>query len=157
MAETPIVDLSAIDLTAVAVTPEEVGRLNAQCGPMRQLDHVIWFSDDDRRALGVKHLTNDEFWIPYHIPGRPLMPGVLMIEAGAQLASVHYRRLTAPESFVGFIRCDDTVFRRQVEPGSTLYLAAEALSLNRRRFISKVQGIVDDQIVFHSKITGMAV
>ncbi|MCH6550662.1 MAG: beta-hydroxyacyl-ACP dehydratase, partial [Planctomycetes bacterium] len=48
---------------------------------MRQLDYVIWRTQDASQGLGVKHVGDDEFWVPGHIPGRPLMPGVIMLEA----------------------------------------------------------------------------
>ena len=95
MASEFLFDLSSIDLSQVAVSAEEVGRINPQCGAMRQLDHVIWLDDDAGLALGVQHIPEDVFWAPLHIPGRPLMPGVLMIEAVAQLCSVQYQHRRA--------------------------------------------------------------
>lgn len=157
MASELLFDLNSIDLSRVAMGPEDVGRINPQCGAMRQLDHVIWFSDDLRQALGVKQITRDEFWVPYHIPGRPMMPGVLMIEAAAQLSSVLYQQRVNEPRFVGFTRCDDTVFRQQVVPGDALYLLTEEVDFRRRRFICKTQAVVNDQLAFESRITGMVI
>ena len=95
MAAQPFFDLNELDLDAVALPSEEVARLNPQCGDMRHLDHVAWFNESLTLALGVKQVRSDEFWVPGHIPGRPLFPGVLMIEAAAQLASLLYRRKSA--------------------------------------------------------------
>jgi len=148
-------DIDALDLTQVVLTPEEVGRLNPQRGGMRQVDHVIWFSDDDTEGIGVKHVTEDEFWVPLHIPGRPMMPGVLMIEAAAQLASLQFRRLSGNDKFVGFTRCDETIFRGIVVPGDTFYILGRQISYNRRRLVVGAQGVVNGQVVFESKITGM--
>ena len=83
-------DISNIDLDQAAVPADEIPRYNPQVGDMRQLDHVIWLNDDLSCGLGVKHVRDDEFWVAGHIPGRPLLPGVLMIEAAAQLSSVLY-------------------------------------------------------------------
>lgn len=158
MASAPLFDLSAIDLTQVAIPAETVGRLNPQRGPMRQLDHVIWIRDDSAAALGVKYVRDDEFWVPGHIPGRPLLPGVLMIEAAAQLCSVlqqtRQRNLENPP-FLGFIRCDKVAFRGQVVPGDTLYLLAMELRGGRRRFESAVQAMVDGRLVFEGEVAGM--
>jgi 3-hydroxyacyl-[acyl-carrier-protein] dehydratase len=148
-------DISTIDKDAVYASAEEIGRLNPQCGPMRQLDHVIWFSEDRMTVLGVKFVRHDEFWVAGHIPGRPLYPGVLMIEAAAQLSSVLQRVKYPGLGFLGFTRCDETSFRGQVVPGDTLYLLAHEVLSGRRRFACKVQGIVADRIVFESLITGM--
>jgi 3-hydroxyacyl-[acyl-carrier-protein] dehydratase len=156
VADPLIIDLSRIDLSAVAVTAEEVGRINPQCGAMRQLDHVIWMSDSYHESVGVKHVRHDEFWVPLHIPGRPMMPGVLMIEAGAQLASIAFRMRHNLTSFLGFTHCDATSFRGQVVPGDSLYLLVRELSDNRRRFQSLVQGVVSGRLAFQSTITGMA-
>jgi 3-hydroxyacyl-[acyl-carrier-protein] dehydratase len=148
-------DLNALDLTQVVVTTEEVESLNPQRGGMRQIDHVIWFSDDDTEGVGVKHVTDDEFWVPLHIPGRPMMPGVLMIEAAAQLASLQFRRRGGSNKFVGFTRCDETIFRGIVVPGDTLYILGREIRYNRRRLIVAAQGVVDGLVVFETKITGM--
>jgi 3-hydroxyacyl-[acyl-carrier-protein] dehydratase len=155
LAGQPLFDISQIDKTKVAVSAEEVGRLNPQCGAMRLLDHIIWMTPDGSQALGVKQVRTDEFWVPYHIPGRPLMPGVLMIEAGAQLSSIQYKRRSGNLAFLGFIRCDEVVFRGQVVPGDTLYLLGKEVSFGGRRFISAVQGMVGDKLMFEAKITGM--
>ena len=157
MAGSLLFDISGIDLSAVAVSRDEVGRLNPQCGHMRQLDHVVWLSPDKAHGLGVKHVRDDEFWVPCHVPGRPLMPGVLMIEAGAQLCSVQYKKKTGNLAFLGFIRVDDVVFRGQVVPGDTLYLLGEEVKLGARRFVSNVQAVANDKLVFEAQITGMAV
>jgi len=150
-------DLDGIDLSQTAVTAEEVGRINPQCGDMRQLDYVIWRNDDNSMALGVKEVRPDEFWVPGHIPGRPLMPGVLMIEAGAQLSSVLYRLKSKEERFLGFTRCDEVVFRGQVQPGDRLYLLVREIAFKARRFISASQGIVNGKLVLEAKITGMVI
>ncbi|MCP3903298.1 MAG: beta-hydroxyacyl-ACP dehydratase [Planctomycetes bacterium] len=159
MAATRLFDFSHIDLNQVTVSAEEVGRLNPQCGAMRQLDHVIWISEGCDELVGVKHVTDDEFWVPLHIPGRPLMPGVLMIEAAAQLCSVQFHFRSPPETknFIGFTRCDETVFRGQVVPGDTLHLIVQEVAFNPRRFVSRAQGFVGDRLVFESKLTGMTV
>lgn len=148
-------DISTIDLAGIALSEDGVGRVNPQTGDMRQLDHVIWINDAASRALGVKHVRNDEFWVSGHIPGRPLMPGVLMIEAAAQLSSILYHQKVRQPEFVGFTRCDEVVFRGQVVPGDTFYLLAEEVSFKKRRFICRTQGIVNEKLVFEGKITGM--
>ncbi len=155
MAAEIFIDLSTIDLRGEVVSAEQVGQLNPQCGPMRQLDRVIWLSEDTLFGLGVKHVRHDEFWVPYHIPGRPLMPGVLMIEAAAQLCSVMRAIRYGDGKFLGFARCDDVAFRGQVVPGDTLYLLGKELSCRQRRHVSAAQGVVDGKLVFEATITGL--
>jgi 3-hydroxyacyl-[acyl-carrier-protein] dehydratase len=152
-----LLDISAIDLTEIAVPREEVAHLNPQCGDMRQLDYVIWLNPDGTEGLGVKHVRDDEFWVPGHIPGRPLMPGVMMIEAGAQLCSIIYKKKTGNLDFIGFVRCNDVVFRGQVVPGDTLYLLGKEVKQGAKRFTSAVQGVVQGKLVFEAEVGGMVV
>lgn len=151
----PLFDINALDLTAVHATPDDVARVNPQCGHMRHLDHIIWADATLTDVLGVKFVRHDEFWVPGHIPGRPLFPGVLMIEAAAQVSSWLQKTKYADLGFLGFTRCEDTAFRGQVVPGDTLYLLAHEIVSSRRRFTCLAQGIVNGRIVFESKITGM--
>lgn len=157
MASKLLFDLEGMDLDAVAVSADEVGRLNPQAGDMRHLDHVIWLNDDVTLSLGVKHVRDDEFWVPGHIPGRPLLPGVIMVEAAAQLCSIMYLKKAKPPGFLGFTRIDDVIFRGQVLPGDTLYLLASEVSMAPRRFVSKAQGVVNGSLVFEGQITGMPI
>lgn len=157
MASEFLFDISGIDLSARYATKEEVGETLLQTGDMRHLDWIVWAREDLSAALGVKQVRNDEFWVPGHIPGRPLLPGVLMIEAGAQLCSVLRQKKLGKEGFLAFTRCDECVFRGQVVPGDTLLLLALEVESNRRRFVSKTQGVVDDKLVFEATITGMRI
>ncbi len=155
-ASTPIVDLSTIDLTATVADREAIARLNAHRGQMIMVDRVIWTDEAVDHAVALKHVRPDEFWVDGHIPGNPIMPGVLMVEAGAQLASWMYYVRSKREWFAGFTRIDDTTFRGQVVPGDELYLVSKCLKYHVKRFVSLVQGFVDGGLVFESRITGMA-
>jgi 3-hydroxyacyl-[acyl-carrier-protein] dehydratase len=148
-------DIDHIDRNEVVVPYDEVGRLNPQCGDMRQLHHVIWMSPGREQAFGVKYVRDNEFWVPGHIPGRPLLPGVIMIEAAAQLSSVTYQRKVNAHIFIGFIRCDNVIFRGQVVPGDDLFLLAKEREFGTRRFICDTQGVVNGKLVFEAQITGM--
>jgi 3-hydroxyacyl-[acyl-carrier-protein] dehydratase len=148
-----------MDLSQTVASKERVEEVNPHRGHMRLLDRVIWMNEDATCGVGVKQVRDDEFWVQGHVPGRPLLPGVLMIEAAAQLCSFlqGVRPHAEASQFMGFIRCDDVVFRGQVVPGDTLYLMAKEISYRRRRFTSKTQGVVNERLVFESTITGMAI
>jgi 3-hydroxyacyl-[acyl-carrier-protein] dehydratase len=152
----PILDLASIDLDAVFIDAETVGRMNPQAGDMRQLDHVVMLDVERGLAVGRLHVPEDVWWGPLHIPGRPLMPGVLMVEGAAQLSSIYHRYRTRDlDGFLGFTRVDETIFRGQVLPGETLYFAMSEVRFSPRRFITRAQGLIGDRIVFETKITGM--
>ena len=155
MAATPFLELDEKITARVAVDADEVGRLNPQCDDMRQLSHLALYDPQGGLAVGVKYVRDDEFWVPQHIPGRPLYPGVLMIEAAAQLASVYYRKKAGESRFLGFARCDNVVFRGQVTPGETMYFISNEVSFSPRRFVSDLQGVVNGRLVFEARITGM--
>jgi 3-hydroxymyristoyl/3-hydroxydecanoyl-(acyl carrier protein) dehydratase len=124
---------------------------------MRQCDRIIWASENLRQCIGAKDVRADEFWCEHHIPGRPLFPGVLMIESAAQCASWLFRTRFPALGFLGFLRCDETSFRGQVVPGDTFVILVDEIEASPRRFISKTQGLVRGKLVFESKITGMAI
>lgn len=151
----PILNLSVIDLNARLMSRADIARINAHRGDMAMLDGVIWLKDDLTAGVAFKDVRHDEFWVAGHIPGRPIMPGVLMVEAGAQLASVIYYRRTGIEWFSGFTRIEEVAFRGQVVPGDRLYLLCREVKFSMKRFISDIQGVVDGTIVFEGRITGM--
>lgn len=157
MASELLFDISAIDLSAVAYGRDVISKFNPQTGDMCHLDHMVWTDDNFTSGLGVKHVRDDEFWVQGHIPGRPLLPGVIMIEAAAQVSSVIYQlRLNEDKQrFLGFTRCDNCVFRGQVVPGDTLYILVREHNFQRRRFSCDAQGIVNGKLVFEVRITGM--
>ena len=149
-----IVDLSGIDFEHVMGDVDAIESINPHRGDMRHLDKVIWCDEARTQGVGVKYIRDDEFWVAGHIPGRPIFPGVLQIEAGAQLSSFVLRH-RFPEGFLGFTRVTDCSFRGQVVPGDTLMLLTREVKANRRRFITDIQGIVEDKLVFEAQISGM--
>jgi 3-hydroxyacyl-[acyl-carrier-protein] dehydratase len=147
-------DISGIDLTQVLFDQEYVRTCNPQRGEMEQLNGIIWVDANGERIIGYKDVREDEFWIAGHIPGRPLLPGVLMIEAAAQLASFYTRKYVGWKGFIGFGGADRVRFRQTVAPGRRLYLIAEQQWHRHHRIECKVQGIIDGSIVFECSIVG---
>lgn len=148
-------DISDIDLDSVQYTVEDIEKVNPHRGAMRLLDGIIWCKDEPVvQCVAFKDVGHDEFWIPGHIPGRPLFPGVLMIEAGAQLASFNTLRLCKAE-FMGFTGAENIKFRGQVQPGDRFILLGQAVKIHPRRSICDIQGLVGGKIVFEGRIHGM--
>jgi len=155
-------DLSQIDLKAKPVFDREaIGEVNPQRFEMQQLDGILWYDKDKRLVLGYKDVKEDEFWARGHIPGRPLMPGVIMVEAAAQLSSFFVKRTYELEGFIGFAGINSAKFRSVVEPGQRLYLLGRITKFKSRRdtthVTTSVQGIVDGTIVFEAVVSGMQV
>src|SRR5688500_11379632 len=137
-----IFDISKIDLDQILIDQTGVLAINPHRGDMEQLNGVIWADPVAHRILGYKDVRDDEFWVPGHIPGRPLLPGVLMIEAAAQLSSLYTRKFEGWTGFIGFGGVDGVKFRAPVTPGQRMYLLGKKLWSRHRRICSKIQGIV---------------
>ena len=159
MVSQAILDLSTIDFTKVAVSKEEILSLNPQRDEFEQLDKVVFLDTEASCAVGVKHQPSDEFWTRGHIPGRPLMPGVLMIEMAAQLSSIifHKKLNTEGKVFFGFAGVDKIKFRGSVPPDSDYVMVARAIKFRPRIASFEVQGFVDGKMVFEGEITGIVV
>lgn len=152
-----LVDLKGFDLDKPEVSIEEIRAVNPHRYEMEQLTAIVRYDPDNKLVVGYKDVTADEFWVRGHIPGRPLMPGILMVEAAAQLCTYYYKRAISDERFLGFGGVDKVKFRGTVVPGDKLILIAKNLELRPRRAIFDTQGVVDDRIVFEARIIGMAV
>ena len=152
-----LVDLSQIDLDQVAIDIEEIRKINPQRYEMEQLDGILWYDKDSRMVLGYRDIRDDDFWVRGHIPDRPLMPAVIMIEAAAQLLSFYVKRVFGVEGFIGFTSIESAKFRSQVVPGDRLLLLGYITSIKTRKYKADIQGVVGDRMVFETSVSGMKV
>ena len=149
--------LSDIDLSRVMVTREQVYQALPHRHEFSLLDGVVHLDQDARRIVTVKHIRQDDWWTRGHIPGRPLFPGVLMIEAAAQTASYLVHRISNSDRFFGCGGLDAVKFRDAVVPASVMHFLGQAVDVRPRRTICQIQGLVGDTMVFEGTITGMPV
>ena len=116
--------------------------------PFLLVDRIVEI-DGDKRIVGLKNVTINEPFFPGHFPGAPVMPGVLIIEAMAQVAGVMiYRDLPDKEKkLIYFTGIESAKFRRPVLPGDQLLIKMELLA--RRSNFGKMQGraTVDGKLV----------
>ena len=151
-------DLSQIELTGKPVFDKKaIGKVNPQRFEMQHLDGILWYDKKKFLILGYKDVTGDEFWVRGHIPGRPLMPGVIMVEAAAQLLSFFVKQIYGLDAFIGFVGIDSTKFRSVVAPGQRLYLLGHLTKYERRKYVASVQGVVEGTMVFETIVSGTKV
>lgn len=153
-----LVDLDRLDLNHILYDVKAIEEINPHRYEMRQLDGIIALDVEAGTVVGFKEVRRDEFWVRGHIPGRPLMPGVLMLESAAQLASFCVKKINVGENrFIVFGGLEGVKFRVQVTPDSRLYLLGKFLENRRRRFKLAAQGVVNGQLAFEAVIIGMPV
>jgi 3-hydroxyacyl-[acyl-carrier-protein] dehydratase len=131
----PILDLASLDLTKDVVSEEELRRILPHRHEFSMLDGICHLDIPNKAAVGYKKWDADAWWGRGHIPGRPLMPGVLMIESAAQVASFLIKKTSDWEidRFIGLAGVDNVRFRGSIEPPATIYFVSGNLRISGRR------------------------
>ncbi len=116
--------------------------------PMLLVDRIIDF-ESGKRIVGVKNVTINEPFFQGHYPGHPIMPGVLIIEAMAQVGGLLLMEETEnpEEKVVYFMTMDNVKWRRPVTPGDTLVFELEMVQFKRHTCKMRGQGFVDGALV----------
>jgi 3-hydroxyacyl-[acyl-carrier-protein] dehydratase len=107
----------------------------------------------EKRIVGIKNVTYNEPFFPGHFPRKPIMPGVLIIEALAQTAGIlAFKSRPGIKGDVRFIGIDDARFRKPVIPGDRLKLVIEVLKHRREIWVFKGEAFVDGKLVAEAQI-----
>ncbi len=118
----------------VILTVEEIQRLLPHRYPFLMVDRIIEYVPGER-AVGLKNVTVNEPFFQGHFPGRPIMPGVLIVEAMAQVGGVVLMQMADMSGKLSlFAGIDKVRFRRPVIPGDQLVMTVELLCIKQRRF-----------------------
>jgi len=134
---------------------EEIMRILPHRYPFLLIDRVIEI-EGHRRAVGVKNVSINEAFFQGHFPGQPIMPGVLQIEAMAQLAGVLLlRKLENTEKTAVLLSIDRVKLRKAVVPGDQLRLEAETLRLKARTGYALTRAKVNDRLVAEARMKFM--
>ncbi len=153
-----VVDLCEVDLARVAFDLEAIQRKIPQRFEMAHLDRIHLLDTERGLCVGSKDVRPDEFWARGHIPGRPIYPGVLLLEALGQVCSF-YLKTALPDDgqFFGFAGIKGAKFRGTVVPGDRLVLLSKVRNIRPRRAVFDCQGVVGDRLVVEAVITGLPV
>ena len=149
-------ELSEFDPEAIIATREEIYRVLPQRFEFEQLHGATHF--DRERGIGVafRHITLDDWWVRGHIPGRPIFPGALMLEAAAQAAAYFVGLMRTDKSFIAFGGVDQCKFRSAVVPPAKMFFICKLIENRPRRFIGDLQGVVNGELVFEARVAGLA-
>lgn len=149
-------DLNAVDLDRVVYTREEI----YDCLPHRyefmQLDAIVHVDEAAEIAIARRDVREDEWWVKGHVPARPLLPGVLLLETAAQLAAFMRNKMFGQPGFVGFGGVDDCKFREAITPPARIYVVGKKVENRPRRVQAACQAVIDGSLVFEATITGLA-
>src|SRR6266542_1071047 len=121
--------------------------------PFLMVDRVVGF-EGENKITAIKSITINEPFFQGHFPGHPVMPGVMQVEAMAQVASILLFKLTKTSSRVGyFMSADQVKFRKPVFPGDTIFIHAELTRARGNRMAkTKCYCVVNDAVVSEAEL-----
>jgi len=153
-----IVDPATIEFTRKLADREAIRAVNPQRYEMEQLDVILSLDPELKIIIGYRDVRPDEFWTRGHMPGNPILPGVLMCEAAAQLCSYYitHQKIMADGHILGFGGMNEMRFRSTVKPGDRLVVIARGERLKRMACLFQVEGYVGDVLAFEGGIMGIA-
>ncbi|MGA2799306.1 MAG: beta-hydroxyacyl-ACP dehydratase [Thermoguttaceae bacterium] len=151
-----ILEFSEYDLNDVVADIEEIRLYNPQRYEMEQLTAICYEDLVHNVCVGYKDLRQDEFWVRGHMPNMPLMPGVIMCEAAAQLASYYSHKYKLMEGVIGFGGLDDVRFRGVCRPGDRFVIVSRLLKLRRSLMTCEFQCFVGRDMVCEGILKGIS-
>lgn len=121
--------------------------------PFLLVDRIIEM-EPGKSAVGIKNVSINEPFFQGHFPGQPIMPGVLIVEAMAQVAAVTCMGLEENKGKLGvFTGIDNCKFRRQVVPGDTICIKIEMTAFRRGIGKAEAKAYVEDQLACSANLT----
>ena len=154
-----ILDPATLDYQNVIADAAEIRKYNPQRFEMEQLTAIVYENLERHVCVGYKDVSPDEFWVRGHMPNMPLMPGVMMLEAAAQMCSYFSQKYDLlGADMVGFGGLEGVRFRDPVIPGDRLVLMCEMTKLRRGRIVvTKFQGFVRNSLAVEGILKGIPI
>jgi len=136
---------------------EEIMNILPHAYPFLLVDRIVEM-EPEKRIIGIKNVTYDEPFFQGHFPGRPIMPGVLIIEAMAQTAGVLAFK-SMPDEYlkkpVYFLGMDNVRFRKPVIPGDQLRLELEVTRHRHSIWGFRGKAFVDGKLAAEADLLAM--
>ena len=151
-----LLDLQQLDLDRVCLTKDEIYERLPHRFEFRVLDGICMVDVDGQRIVAYADIRSEDWWVRGHVPNRPLLPGVLMLEMAAQASAV-LAELRGCDMFIGFGGVDNCKFRETVVPPARLFIIGVGVDYRPRRIVSDTQGVMDGKLVFEARITGLTI
>jgi 3-hydroxyacyl-[acyl-carrier-protein] dehydratase len=134
---------------------DEIRKLLPHRYPFLLVDRIVEL-ELSKRIVGIKNVTFNEPFFTGHFPEKPIMPGVLILEAMAQAGGVlAFKSFPGMEGSVFFTGIDDARFRKPVIPGDQLKLVVEVVRHRREIWVFDGKALVDDDVVAEARIMAM--
>lgn len=136
------------------ISHEEILRLLPHRYPFLLVDRILDYTLNEQ-IVGLKNVTINEPFFPGHFPGKPIMPGVLILEAMAQVGGILAYKSTASlqGKLIFFMAIDKVKFRRPVVPGDQLILELKALRTGQRVWKMQGRALVKEVLAAEAELT----
>ena len=149
--------MSGADTIRETLGPDEILKLLPHRYPFLLVDRVIAIRGDES-CIGIKNVTFNEPYFQGHFPGRPVMPGVLLLEGMAQTAGAICalaRGFDHPPSTVFFLTVDKAKFRKPVVPGDIVEYHMTKITRRKQMWWYRGEAKVADQVVAEAVLGAM--
>jgi 3-hydroxyacyl-[acyl-carrier-protein] dehydratase len=150
-------DFSTVDTSQPVADAEAIRKINPQRHEMEMLSGVVLLDRVKHIVVGFCDTKPEDFWCRGHMPGYPILPGVLMIEAAAQLVSFYSGTcgFVEPGKIMGLGGVEKSRFTRQVKPGERMIIAGKGIKITRRIVKYYCIAAVNNEKCFETMITGV--